>query len=107
MDHHYYLLDEVQVIFWKLQFLFFFVLVVLLIAATAFFQYQYYQADKMIVLGGISILIYLPLLYFIKEMRSAKSVQDYDFLVKLLNMVFISLLFAMTSLKYVIPYALI
>ena len=82
-------------------------LVVLLIAATAFFQFRYYQADKMIVLGGISILIYLPLLYFIKEMRSAKSVQDYDFLVKLLNMVFISLLFAMTSLKYVIPYALI
>ncbi len=82
-------------------------LVVLLIAATAFFQYRYYQADKMIVLGGISILIYLPLLYFIKEMRPAKSVQDYDFLVKLLNMVFISLLFAMTSMKYIIPYALV
>lgn len=77
-------------------------LALLLIIATGVYQYFYYQHSPAMILGGISIIVHLPLLYFLKELRSAQSVQDYDFLAGLLKMLFVSLLFTMTTAKYIL-----
>ncbi len=67
-----------------------------------YFQYTYYAASPLMILGGVTALIHLPLLYFVNELRKAQAVQDYDFLVKLLQMVLISCFFAMNTAKYIL-----
>ena len=79
----------------------------LLIAAVAYFQIRYYQHSKSMIVVGMSLLVHLPLLYYMKELKSANAIQDHDFLVKLLNMVFISLLFATTTVQYIMTNAVV
>ncbi len=79
---------------------YFFVLVI--IALTAYFQYKYYSASPVMVLGGMSAVLHLPLLYLIGELRKAQAVQDYDFLLQLSQMLFISCLLALTSAKFIL-----
>lgn len=76
-------------------------------AVVIYFQIRYHASSKMMVVYGISILVLLPMLYFINELRKAKAIQDYDFLVKLLSMIFISLLFATTAVKFIMTNELI
>lgn len=80
---------------------------VVLIVAVAYFQFRYHEASQMMIVYGISILVHIPMLYFINELRKAKAIQDYDFLGKLLSMIFISLLFATTAVKHIITNGLI
>lgn len=79
-----------------------YILTIILILITCGYQYLYYQYSKLMIIGGISIIVHLPLLYFLKELHSAQSVQDYDFLTGLLKMVFVSLLFTITTAKYIL-----
>lgn len=79
-----------------------YILTIILILTIGAYQYLYYQHSKLMILGGISVIVHLPLLYFLKELRSAQSVQDYDFLAGLLKMVFVSLLFTITTAKYIL-----
>lgn len=73
-----------------------------IIVLTACFQYRYYAASPAMILGGMSALLHLPLLYFIGELRKAQAVQDYDFLLQLSQMLFISCLLALTSAKFIL-----
>lgn len=74
---------------------------VVFIVAVVYFQFRYHEASQMMIVYGVSILIHIPMLYFINELRKAKAIQDYDFLGKLLGMIFISLLFATTAVKHI------
>ncbi len=79
-----------------------YVFVVAILVLAVYFQVTYYQYSPIMILGGVSLLIHLPLLYFMSELHKAQAVQDYDFLVKLLQMVLISCFFALNTAQYVL-----
>lgn len=47
-----------------------------------------------------ALIVYVPIIFFMRELRKAKAVQDYGFLSDLLKMVYVSCLFAVTMLKF-------
>lgn len=79
-----------------------YILSLILMFTVTCFQYRYYSASPMRILGLVSLLIHLPLVYFIYELRKALSEEDYVFLSSLLKILFVSILFTMTTVKYII-----
>jgi 4-hydroxybenzoate polyprenyltransferase len=47
-----------------------------------------------------ALIVYVPIIFFMRELRKAKAAQDYGFLSDLLKMVYVSCLFAVTMLKF-------
>ncbi|MDR0790476.1 MAG: UbiA family prenyltransferase [Bacteroidales bacterium] len=70
-----------------------YVLTGLLMACVLAFQIIYCQISPMSFIGGVTILVQIPLIYFLVEFKKASIVQDYGFLADLLDMIFISILF--------------
>lgn len=62
------------------------------------FLLNYYESYISIII--VALIIYIPLIFFLKELRKAKAIQDYGFLSELLKMVYVSCLFAITMLKF-------
>lgn len=79
-----------------------YLLSIILMFTVIFFQYRYYSASPVKILGLVSALVHLPLVYFIYELRKALSEEDYVFLSSLLKILFVSILFTMTTVKYII-----
>lgn len=79
-----------------------YLLSIILMFTVIFFQYRYYSASPVKILGLVSALVHLPLVYFIYELRKAISEEDYAFLSSLVKILFVSILFAMTTVKYII-----
>lgn len=72
-----------------------YILSLIFIALILWFLITNYKSSQLI----INILIVcIPMLFFIKELRKAKSIQDYGFLSELLKIVFVSGLFMMTNI---------
>lgn len=76
-----------------------YILSIALIFGTIWFVYHYFEFFGIIYAIIIALIIVLPLIYFMKELRKAIAQQDYDFLVQLLGMIFISLLFTISFSK--------
>lgn len=71
-----------------------YILSLIFIALILWFLITNYKSSQLI----INILIVcIPMLFFIKELRKAKSIQDYGFLSELLKIVFVSGLFMMIN----------
>lgn len=79
-----------------------YLLSIILMFTVIYFQYRYYSASPVKILGLVSALVHLPLVYFIYELRKAISEEDYAFLSSLVKILFVSILFAMTTVKYII-----
>jgi 4-hydroxybenzoate polyprenyltransferase len=72
-----------------------YVLTAIFIAVTLFFLFTYYTTISLIV---CALLVCVPMLFFVKELKSAKSIQDYGFLSELLRMIFVSGLFMIINI---------
>lgn len=79
-----------------------YLLSLILMFSVIYFQYRYYSASPVKILGLVSVLMHLPLVYFIYELRKALSEEDYVFLSSLVKILFVSILFTMTTVKYII-----
>jgi 4-hydroxybenzoate polyprenyltransferase len=72
-----------------------YVLSFIFIALTLWFLITNYKSTTLII---CILIVCIPMLFFIKELRKAKSIQDYGFLSELLKIVFVSGLFMMTNI---------
>ncbi|MBO7276680.1 MAG: UbiA family prenyltransferase [Bacteroidales bacterium] len=72
--------------------------VTLLLIPLIYFLFYYYESYVSFLI--VALIIYIPLIFFLKELRKAKAIQDYGFLSELLKMVYVSCLFAITMLKF-------
>lgn len=79
-----------------------YVLTIVLIVFLGLYLVYYFVPLEIIQVIIISVIILFPLIYFLIELKKAKQQQDYDFLYNLLGMVFISLLFALSFVKYIL-----
>ncbi|MDR1725710.1 MAG: UbiA family prenyltransferase [Bacteroidales bacterium] len=70
-----------------------YILTFTLIALVLTFQIIYLRVNPLALLVGVTILVHIPLIYFLVELKKASIVQDYGFLSDLLSMLFISILF--------------
>lgn len=73
------------------------IVTILLIPLIQFLLNRYESYISIII---VALIIYIPLIFFLKELRKAKAIQDYGFLSELLKMVYVSCLFAITILKF-------
>ena len=64
-------------------------------ALTLFFLFTYYTGVHLIV---CALIVCAPMLFFLKELKKAKSIQDYGFLSELLRMIFVSGLFMIINI---------
>jgi 4-hydroxybenzoate polyprenyltransferase len=74
----------------------------ILILLTGSFLCFYFKPLEVFQVIIIGVIVICPLIYFIIELKKAKIQQDYDFLFQLLGMIFISLLFTLSFVKYII-----
>lgn len=72
-----------------------YVLSILFLALTLFFLFTYYTGVHLIV---CALIVCAPMLFFLKELKKAKSIQDYGFLSELLRMIFVSGLFMIINI---------
>lgn len=72
-----------------------YVLSILFLALTLFFLFTYYTGVHLIV---CALIVCAPMLFFLKELTKAKSIQDYGFLSELLRMIFVSGLFMIINI---------
>lgn len=63
-----------------------------------YFLLRYYESYLSSII--VALIICIPLIFFLKELKKAKAIQDYGFLSELLKMVYVSCLFAITMLKF-------
>lgn len=73
-------------------------IITVLLLPLIYFLLRYYESYISSII--VALIICIPLIFFLKELKKAKAIQDYGFLSELLKMVYVSCLFAVTMLKF-------
>jgi len=79
-----------------------YILTFCLMALVLGFQIINLQSGPLAMLVGVTLLVNIPLIYFLVELKKASIVQDYGFLADLLNIIFISVLFTTFFVRNII-----
>jgi 4-hydroxybenzoate polyprenyltransferase len=74
---------------------FVYIISLIFIALTLFFLFTNFKGTSLII---CALIICIPMFFFMKELKNAKSIQDYGFLSELLKMVFVSGLFMIINI---------
>lgn len=73
----------------------------LFISLTGIFTYIYYPGLGVIQSVTVLLIVAIPMIYYIFELRRASVAEEYDFLYTFLGMIFISILFLIYFCKYI------